>query len=66
MQQKMKGVVGSWNKELLVLLVAVGVLAAAPSAFASQCVPGTNYHYHSGGDHCDTGSSGCEVVCVGG
>ena len=64
MRRIMKGVLGSWHKELLVLFIGMSVLALAPAAFASECKPGTDYHYHDGADHCDSGGAGCEVVCV--
>ncbi len=62
--QKPKNIGASWSKEALLVLVGTALLAAAPSAvFALKCTPGDNYHIHAGADHCDSGGSGCTVVC---
>lgn len=51
-----------WNKEVLLALLGVSLLGVAQRVQA-QCIPGDNYHVHTGADHCDSSMSGCTTVC---
>jgi hypothetical protein len=60
---KIRTIVASWKKEVLLALVAFGLFAIPAARVDAQNCNSDNNHYHSGADHCDSGGSGCTVVC---
>lgn len=64
MYHKIRNAAHNWRGEIVALALGVGLLISAPTLVqASACNPGDQNHLHSGADHCDSGGSGCTVVC---
>jgi hypothetical protein len=60
---KIRTMVASWNRELVLALVGLGLFAISPARVDAQECNSDKNHYHSGADHCDSGGSDCTVVC---
>jgi hypothetical protein len=64
MSRTLRQFVGNWRSELFVLALGVALLVSSPSLLQAQTCDSDKNHYHSGADHCDSGGSGCSVVCA--
>lgn len=63
MSRMLRNFVGRWHKELFALSFGVGLLVSTPTLLQAQKCNSDENHYHSGAGHCDSGGSGCTVVC---
>jgi hypothetical protein len=63
MLRSLRHVVVNWRSELFAMALGVGLLVSAPTLLQAQTCDSDENHYHSGADHCDSGGSGCTVVC---
>jgi hypothetical protein len=61
---KIRSAAYNWRGEIVALALGVGLLISAPSLVQAQTCNSDENHYHSGANHCDSGGSGCSVVCA--
>lgn len=64
MYHKIRNAAHNWRAEIVALALGVGLLISAPSLVQAQTCDSDQNHYHSGAGHCDSGGSGCSVVCA--
>lgn len=63
MSRMLRMFVGNWRNELFAVGLGVGLIVSTPSLLQAQKCNSDENHYHSGAGHCDSGGTGCTVVC---